>query len=310
MVGVLISSEMFQSEINSTRVLMQVMRHKNNIDFWLLTTEFNSKQIDAYLITENNIALKRTSTFEINMFVYESNIKVSPDMSSILYVRNDTLTSLDFDNSSGLLSNMQQIKLNCFNPQFEFSPNAEKIYISSSSTTSDSMYIKQYSTDLLNNEGAFYSSEKIVFNQKEGKVWDMQISPNNEILVLHTLSGYLGKISNADNEPPICNFSANEIYLNGKISRSFPLFSRYRTHFSQVVNCNTINLKYIGAPPLTILWNFGDSHTSTEQNPTHTYELPGKYTVTLKVTYTDDSEKIITKEITVTEKPEKPIIKF
>lgn len=33
-----------------------------------------------------------------------------------------------------------------------------------------------------------------------------------------------------------------------------------------------------------ILWEFGDSNTSNEQNPTHTYTAPGTYTVTLNVT--------------------------
>ncbi len=39
-----------------------------------------------------------------------------------------------------------------------------------------------------------------------------------------------------------------------------------------------------GYTPYTWQWNFGDSNTSTEQNPTHTYTQPGNYTVTLTVT--------------------------
>lgn len=35
--------------------------------------------------------------------------------------------------------------------------------------------------------------------------------------------------------------------------------------------------------PNTWLWSFGDGHTSTEQNPNHTYELPGTYSVSLYV---------------------------
>jgi len=39
--------------------------------------------------------------------------------------------------------------------------------------------------------------------------------------------------------------------------------------------------------PATWLWDFGDGATSTEQNPTHIYESPGSYTVTLTATVTD-----------------------
>jgi len=39
-----------------------------------------------------------------------------------------------------------------------------------------------------------------------------------------------------------------------------------------------------GTPPYTYLWNLGDGNTSTERNPTHTYNAIGLYTVTLNVT--------------------------
>lgn len=35
--------------------------------------------------------------------------------------------------------------------------------------------------------------------------------------------------------------------------------------------------------PLTYLWNFGDGNTSTEQNPSNTYQDPGIYDVSLKI---------------------------
>jgi len=39
-----------------------------------------------------------------------------------------------------------------------------------------------------------------------------------------------------------------------------------------------------GGPFSSILWNFGDTMTSSQSNPVHTYALPGLYTVTLTVT--------------------------
>jgi outer membrane protein assembly factor BamB len=38
-----------------------------------------------------------------------------------------------------------------------------------------------------------------------------------------------------------------------------------------------------GALPYTFLWDFGDSHTSNEQNPIHTYTGPGTFNVTLTI---------------------------
>ena len=54
-----------------------------------------------------------------------------------------------------------------------------------------------------------------------------------------------------------------------------------------VSGCNaTVSFTDITNAPAgsTFLWNFGDTQTSTEQNPTHTYSGSGNYTVTLTVT--------------------------
>ena len=40
-----------------------------------------------------------------------------------------------------------------------------------------------------------------------------------------------------------------------------------------------------GKAPYTYSWNFGDSETSTDQNPTHTYTSAGNYDVSLEASY-------------------------
>jgi PKD repeat protein/Zn-dependent metalloprotease len=89
--------------------------------------------------------------------------------------------------------------------------------------------------------------------------------------------------------PPIADFSAS--LTTGGV----PL----TTHFTD-----------LSQAAASWLWDFGDGGTSTEQNPTHTYNLMGVYTVTLTATNqfgSDDEVKV--NYITVTA-PQPPIANF
>ncbi len=52
---------------------------------------------------------------------------------------------------------------------------------------------------------------------------------------------------------------------------------------------------------VSYIWNFGDGETSTEQFPTHTYNSPGTYTVTLIVTDNQGATGMANLTITVTQ---------
>jgi outer membrane protein assembly factor BamB/PKD repeat protein len=69
--------------------------------------------------------------------------------------------------------------------------------------------------------------------------------------------------------------------------------------YSSIMNdpIQFIGSVYGGKPDYSWFWTFGDGINSTEQNPIHTYTLPGKYTVTL--TITDGNNKIATDETIV-----------
>lgn len=54
-----------------------------------------------------------------------------------------------------------------------------------------------------------------------------------------------------------------------------------------------------GTPITQWLWDFGDSQTSTLQNPTHTYAAAGTYTVTLTVTNSAGCTNTITQNVTI-----------
>lgn len=55
----------------------------------------------------------------------------------------------------------------------------------------------------------------------------------------------------------------------------------------------------LGGSIVAYLWDFGDGDSSTDQNPSHTYNSPDKYTVTLTVTPDDDSKDAATTSIDI-----------
>jgi PKD repeat protein len=59
--------------------------------------------------------------------------------------------------------------------------------------------------------------------------------------------------------------------------------------------------------PTTWLWHFGDGSTSTEQNPTHTFTLPGIYTVTLTASNLQGIDTIVKHNIITVIIPEEKI---
>ncbi|MCB0754809.1 MAG: PKD domain-containing protein, partial [Flavobacteriales bacterium] len=63
------------------------------------------------------------------------------------------------------------------------------------------------------------------------------------------------------------------------------------------------NTSSIGAGTLTYAWDFGDSNTSTDQDPSHTYALDGTYTVTLTVTSDNGCEDTFTGSVEVYDSP-------
>lgn len=51
--------------------------------------------------------------------------------------------------------------------------------------------------------------------------------------------------------------------------------------FSSTVNGNTVTFNNTSSPGSSFVWNFGDGQSDTSTMPTHTYALPGTYTVLL-----------------------------
>lgn len=63
------------------------------------------------------------------------------------------------------------------------------------------------------------------------------------------------------------------------------------------------NTSTVDAGTLTYSWDFGDSNTSTDENPSHTYAIDGTYTVTLTVTSNNGCEDTFVGSVEVYDSP-------
>ena len=74
-------------------------------------------------------------------------------------------------------------------------------------------------------------------------------------------------------------------------------------------SCNTV--KFYCSTSIaakSFLWNFGDGAQSAESSPSHTYDTPGVYDVSVDVVFDDETSKTFTKQVSVAPVPEKPTI--
>ncbi len=85
-------------------------------------------------------------------------------------------------------------------------------------------------------------------------------------------------------KPGACNV-ADTTYLNITIIDP----ATFTADFSASVNCEQVSVSLtpvVGNPAVSYNWNFGDGNTSTSSAPTHVYNQPGTYTITLNIAST------------------------
>lgn len=90
------------------------------------------------------------------------------------------------------------------------------------------------------------------------------------------------------------------------IIRSVHLPEGGTVDFSYLSACSGSPIQFSDASTETIIsrqWDFGDSKQSSEKNPVHTYTIPGTYTITQQVIYSNGCSDSAQQEIQVYPKP-------
>lgn len=305
---------------------IQATFHSNSKDIWLILEDGND--IYSFLITKNGIS----STYSAFSSLPGDGLKLSPTGQFFVcsdydweHNGSDTIYWGKFNKTTGVFEKLGGYDIG--DEQlltYSFSPDETKLYYYIydyyNTKLAQGDYIKLFQVDITDDIFEF-DNNKLIFSHEHtfGSLIPvrsrMQIGIDGKIYHIFMLGKKINVIHNPNLSGFECDYEDNYIPLSIMNSSVPNYISTWLapTNFSYTNACFQYPIDFTLSTPTkskSTIWNFGDSQTSTQENPTHAYALPGKYTVTLKVTYTDDSEKIITKEITVTAKPENPIIKF
>lgn len=291
-------------------------KQSNGKDWWILAARNEDKIY--YRISFRNDMSYEVDTMEVGMPVPSGLGQAGFTPDGKMYYRYEGLdfsdsgayvNLYDFDRCTGRLSNHRLWSVPCWGIcGAAISPNSQFLYITTG------LQLLQY--DLWAED---IQSSELVVGEYDGYVepgwfgtkfgW-MALAPDGRIYMVPTTGGSMVMhVIDKPNERGIaCNLLQHSIKLPTWNSRTLPNFPNYSLgplpegacdtttidstmiadfSFSIDTFINPLEVHFTDLSyydPVLWNWNFGDSHTSTEQHPLHEYDTSGEYSVCLAVT--------------------------
>jgi len=199
--------------IKSTSEKQTIVKHSNNIDYWVITHGVNSNNFYSFLISSNGVnitpVISPVGSFQNSFDRLAGCLKASSNSKYIASVKIAEIELFDFDNSNGMVSNALQIGNNDAYYGVEFSADNNKLYVSTNYFSSS---VYQYNLLAAN----IQNSKRLIYNDNTFIGGALQIGLDKKIYFSKVLNDSLGVINNPDDYN--CNFVMNAVYLGGKSS--------------------------------------------------------------------------------------------
>lgn len=203
--------------VSLTSEKLLCIRHSNDDDYWILVHKYNTNAYYALKLTSSGITdtvISNVGTIDISGWAQMS---ASPNGQKIAYAipnNNGALDILDFDPSTGILSNPQVLSTSPCNYSSCFSQDGSKLYVTSGCIGK----IEQYNLNAGSLSDIITSATTIVQNNIDYYYAMMQRSLDGKIYISMPAAPkkHLSVIEFPNNLGFACNFIDSAIYLGGK----------------------------------------------------------------------------------------------
>lgn len=324
-----------QSEYKSSEKITAVS-HSNGSSVWLITQfmdKFYSFLIDANGVNETPIVstvqqmirpVFNDDGANISAIGY---LKVSPNGKKIAIAHSSTTVGsprtgrkksgkaflYDFNNATGVVTNQVELLTGAYPYGIEFSPNSKLLYITDNSFDENDLFdhshLYQY-----NLESSNIKNSRQTVRSSQNVAGALQLAINGKIYRAGFKTLAVGLDISVINEPnkigSACNYSENTVNLGGKASQlGLPPFVQsiflYTFDYESICLGDQTHFFITSEEPYdSVLWDFGDGQTSTQDDVYHQYAQAGIYTVSLTMYLNGIEQGPFLKQVIISEPPD------
>lgn len=302
-----------------------VVKHQNNIDFWIVAREESSNNYHSFLLTNQGIQQTAVvSTLGTSYNGTRGYLRASPNGNKIAaaFFSPEFLIPgfsppfaelYDFDKSTGLLSNpiifeQDSVGFNRSGYGVEFSPNSNRLYVSTHVQILQYDLTENTSQDIIDSRQTIATPNNPWFSFGSDYM-AMQLALDSKIYVAAYLAQHIHVINNPNELGNACDFSFGGIPLPDPARSMIGLPTFINTFLPSAISPSILSQDYcLGdltsfsidssfyegttATSFNYNWDFDDPNsgslnTSTESNPSHIFTNTGNYTVSLTITTND-----------------------
>ncbi|MDT0687073.1 T9SS type B sorting domain-containing protein [Autumnicola psychrophila] len=230
--------------------------------------------------------------------------------------KNGKVFLYDFDDVTGKVSNEELILENSYPYGVEFSPESSKLYVTANNYNEndvlDNSELYQFnleSGNTANTRTVIHSFRNVAGALQlaiDGKIYRAGYPTDDGGYLHHNFLSIIHEPENAGNN---VDYSHNSIDVSpNDVKLGLPPFvqSLFNNSFEAEDFCLGEPTRFTpsGNNYDTVEWDFGDGNFSSEETPSHTYDAPGSYTVSLTKFINNLPQDPVCKEITIIGIPE------